>query len=97
MGLLKFTKQLLELANTEYDVNILNKKLIEYIVVSDEETENEMKDLVVKLLLLCRQYGSPLDVISSALALAIYMTHNPDSPMCMTDGIAAIPNLPKIH
>lgn len=91
-----FRKQILELANTEHDVRVLNKKLIEYIVVNDEETENEMKELVVQILILCRQFGSPLDAVSSALALAIYMTHNPDSPMCMMEGLKA-PRIPKVH
>jgi len=97
MAILQLLKQLLELANTEYDVQILNKKLIDFIVVSDEETERDMKDLVIQILLLCRQYGSPLDVVSSALSLAIFMTHNPDSPMCMLEDIKLFPNFPKVH
>lgn len=95
-GWLEFKKQILELANTEQDIRILNKKLIEYIVVTDEETENEMKELVIHILILCRQFGSPLDAVSSALALAIYMSHNPDSPMCLIEGLK-VPNIPKVH
>ena len=91
-----FKKQVLELATSEQDVITLNRKLIEYIVVADEETEAEMKELVVQLLLFCRQIGAGFDVISSAMALAIYMMHNPDSPMCMIDGVDVL-GLPRVH
>ena len=95
MGMI-FKKQVLELAASEHDVRTLNRRLIEYIVVADEETEAEMKELVVQLLLFCRQNVASLDAISSAMALAIYMTHNPDSPMCMIDG-AGVSGLPRFH
>lgn len=77
-------RQLLELSNSEDDIRILNRRLIDLMIMMDPEIQPTMQTILTKILMLLhQQYSDQLDAVTTALATAIYMIHNPDSPLCM--------------
>jgi len=81
----KRNRYILEHASTEEDVTVLNTTLIDFIV-NDKGTDPRIVErLAAQILLLCRSYDSSIELVSVALATALFMIYNQSSPVCMVE------------
>ena len=77
-------KCILELASTEEDVAVLNTKLVDFIVASEDFDICVVENMVANLLLICRNSsGSSLKTASISLATALFMIYNKSSSVCL--------------
>ena len=83
----KRNKYLLEHASSEEDIAILNTKLIDFIIEDKGIDPRMVERLTAQVLLVCRSFDNSLELVSNALATALYLVFTQSTSMCMVEKI----------